>query len=80
MAQNGAFSDDWIYLQSRFTGKRKNGKTLCLQHVKRDMAHTAKKKKKRGLELVKDGKNCTERTKDLVQEREHHGTVSLGMS
>mgnify|MGYP001861307940 CR=1 FL=1 len=53
---------------------------MCLQHVKRDMAHTAKKKKKRGLELVKDGKNCTERTKDLVQEREHHGTVSLGMS
>lgn len=39
-----------------------------------------KKKKERGLEIVKDGKNCTERTKDLVQEREQHGTVSLGMS
>lgn len=39
-----------------------------------------KKKKERGLELVKDGKNCTERTKDLVQEREQRGTVSLGMS
>lgn len=38
------------------------------------------KKKQRGLELVKDGKNCTERTKDLVQEREQRGTVSLGMS
>lgn len=51
MAQNGAFSDDWIYLQSRFTGKRKNGKTLCLQHVKRDTAHTAKKKSREALSL-----------------------------
>lgn len=39
-------------------------------------------KNERGLELVKDGKNYTERNKgcDMVQEREQHGTVNLGMS
>lgn len=81
MAENGAFNEDWMYLQGKRRSIGKNGESLCLQHLKRGMAHMAKKQE-RGLELVKDGKNDTERNKgcDVVQEREQHGTVSLGMS
>lgn len=81
MAENGAFNEDCMYLQGKRRSIGKNGESLCLQHLKRGMAHMAKKQE-RGLELVKNGKNDTERNKgcDVVQEREQHGTVSLGMS